>query len=127
MGQSAAVTALKMVVRKEGRGGGSPFESSVASAGNQGTGVAVCAEVAFAACSVASVDGTQTHTGTRAHVEGEGRGGGGLSDQSDSATGKIGEQGGLEVLRQAAVGTVVTSGTVTDWGGKHTHTLTGIS
>lgn len=64
MGQSAAVTALKKVVRKEerGGGGGSPFESSVASAGNQGTGVAVCAEVAFAAFG-------RGHTNTRAHGE----------------------------------------------------------
>lgn len=71
--------------------GGSPFESSVASAGNQRTSVAACAEVASQ--TAAWLRSTaQEHTG--AHARGERREGG-LSDRSDSATGKIGEQGGL--------------------------------
>lgn len=72
--------------------GGSPFESSVASAGNQRTSVAACAEVASQ--TAARLRSTaQEHT--QGHTQGGERRKGGLSDRSDSATGKIGEQGGL--------------------------------
>lgn len=72
--------------------GGSPFESSVASVGNQRTSVAAGAEVASQ--TAAWLRSTaQEHTG--AHAKCVCGGGGRLSDRSDSATGKIGEQGGL--------------------------------
>lgn len=68
----------------------------------------------FAACGADTVDGTRTHRGARKREEG------GLSNQSDSATGKRRAGWAGDALTTA----VVTSGTVTDWEESRAHTYT---